>query len=325
MMPGYQVFRKDRERGKGGCVLLNVKSNLKCKPLELPETIKFDCVGVEVVLSTEMSFILICLYRHPSAKKDFYDQLKTMLNLIGPNKELIILGDFNVNWDDKQGRKNLKLTTENYNLKQLIEQPTRLTNKSQTRIDLLFTNKADRIVKTYNFLTGISDHNSIFFSRKLNNSRFARPSKAHPFPSINVIPRNQLQNLSEGIKNIDWEETFSSNNIETSCDSFLDKIKNVMSPLTRRGRRRAKTRNALPWLDQNCRDLMKFRDSLLKQHLKSGLLTDRLKFTHMRNKVIQTLRKAKANFFISVIEDAKGNGSKVWQTLNKLLGKDTKQ
>ena len=324
MLPGYQVFRKDREIGKGGGVLLYVKSKLKCKLLELPEAVKFDCVGIEVLLSTEMSFVFMCLYRHPSASLEFYDQLKIMLNSVGPNKELIILGDFNVNWDNKQGRKNLKLNTEYYNLKQLIEQPTRLTNKSQTRIDLLFTNKPDRITKTYNFLTGISDHNCIFMSRKLNKSRFARPPKAQPSCSINVIPRNQLQNLSEGIKNIDWEEILTSDNIETSCDSFLNKIKNVMSPLSRRGKSRARTRNSPPWLDQNCRDLLKSRDSLLKKYLKSGLSTDRHNFTHIRNKVVQSLRRAKANFFISVIEGAKGNGKKVWQTLNKLLGKESK-
>lgn len=64
---------------------------------------------------------------------------------------------------------------------------------------------------------------------------------------------------------------------------------------------------------------MSARDLLLKQFLKSGLTTDRQKFTHLRNKVTQTLRLAKANFFINLIQNSKGNGKLVWQNLNKLL------
>lgn len=90
---------------------------------------KFECVGVEITLSNERSFVLTCLYRHPFAKMEFYDQLKPMLNSLGPNKQIIILGDFNVNWDENKAEKNLERTTENYKLQQLIEQSTRLTNK----------------------------------------------------------------------------------------------------------------------------------------------------------------------------------------------------
>lgn len=50
---------------------------------------------------------------------------------------------------------------------------------------------------------------------------------------------------------------------------------------------------------------------------------DRLRLTHMHNKVTQSLRKANAKFSVSITEGAKGNG-KVWQTLNESLGKDNK-
>lgn len=71
--------------------------------------------------------------------------------------------------------------------------------------------------------------------------------------------------------------------------------------------------------------MMKKRDSLLKQSLRSGLLVDRQKFTHARNKVTQLLRRTKANFFMNAIEGAKGNGRKDWQLLNKLLDKENKE
>jgi len=77
------------------------------------------------------------------------------------------MGDFNVNWSDKCGRKKLKNITDYFNLTQLIEQPTRITNRSETKIDLLFTNRPERISKTLNLMTGMSDHNIILCARKL--------------------------------------------------------------------------------------------------------------------------------------------------------------
>lgn len=107
-MPGYHVDRKDWKIGKGGGVLLYVKNTLTSKQLEGPENIKFDSVGVEINFSNEMSFILNCMYRHPTTKVVFFDQLKSLLNSSDSNKETIILSDLNANWDDKKGRKNLK-------------------------------------------------------------------------------------------------------------------------------------------------------------------------------------------------------------------------
>jgi len=77
------------------------------------------------------------------------------------------MADFNVNWSDKCGRKKLKNTTDYFNLTQLIEQPTRINNRSETKIDLLFTNRPERISKTLNLMTGMSDHNIILCARKL--------------------------------------------------------------------------------------------------------------------------------------------------------------
>lgn len=50
---------------------------------------------------------------------------------------------------------------------------------------------------------------------------------------------------------------------------------------------------------------MKERDSALKRSLKTKLYSDRHRFTSLRNQVIKVIRKAKANFFITVINEGK--------------------
>lgn len=118
-----------------------VKDTLKCNEIVWSDDIYLECVGVEITLSKEMTFVVICMYRKPSAKIDFYSDLKTLINLTNLKKELILMGDFNINWDNKKDRKNLKHITDYFNLEQLIKTPTRITNRSKTTIDLIFTNK----------------------------------------------------------------------------------------------------------------------------------------------------------------------------------------
>lgn len=50
----YRVFRKDRDRGKGGGVLLYVKNPLNCCQIELPREIDIECVVVNISLSAKM-------------------------------------------------------------------------------------------------------------------------------------------------------------------------------------------------------------------------------------------------------------------------------
>ena len=325
-MPDYQVFRKDRVKDRWGGVLLYVKSTLKCTLL--PVRTELECLCVDISLSTEMSFVLVYLYRPPDAKVIFYDQLEALLKDVSAlNKEVILYGDVNINWDIKSIRKNLKKTTDHFSLSQLIEKPTRITSKSQTRIDLLFTNKPERITKTYNLLTGIADHNAIFFTRKLSKMRFSTSlsNSAKPNPSQVFIPKNQQPGLAIALSQFNWAQVLACEETDACCDLFNKTVKEIVTPFTSRGRQKTKKNHTLPWLEEESIKLMKARDLLLKQSLKSGLTTDRQRYTSMRNKVTQTLRMAKSRFFLKLFENAQGNGKQIWNNLNKLTGRDIKQ
>ena len=122
-----------------------VKSKFKCSEMKIPSDITLECIGVDIHLSREMSLTAICVYRKPTAGPEFYDQLKALLATCNHKREILLFGDFNINWENKQDRKKLKLITEYFNLTQLIKQPTRITCRTQSTIDLLFSNKPERI------------------------------------------------------------------------------------------------------------------------------------------------------------------------------------
>ena len=100
-------------------------------------------------------------------------------------------------------------------------------------IYFLFTNKADRIVKTYNLLTGLSDHNLVLCTRKLTQERFMATAKTPAFGS-RFIPTNLQQRFMDAVKMIDWGHTLSSENIGENSNLFISQINNTMSSFSRR-------------------------------------------------------------------------------------------
>jgi len=111
-----------------------------------------------------------------------------------------------------------------------------------------------------------------------------------------------------------WAKWLTCMSPESGGDLFNRSVKEIMAPFINRGRNK-----------EECRVLTSAWAMLLKQSLKTGLGTDRLRFTMSRNKVTQTLRKAKANFFLEIIANAQANGKTIWQNVNKLVGHKCKQ
>lgn len=119
-----------------------------------------------------LSFVLVVIYRPPSADNSFYENFERLLKESNLDKEIIIMGDFNINWEDKPSRKKLKQITDRFDLTQVVRGPTRITNSSKTQIDLIFTYRPERIVKSFNMLTGLSNHNLTLVTRKLTKKSF---------------------------------------------------------------------------------------------------------------------------------------------------------
>ena len=64
---------------------------------------------------------------------------------------------------------------------------------------------------------------------------------------------------------------------------------------------------------------------MLKTAIKTKLSHDRQHFSSLRNNVVKKLRKAKADFFLTMIEKARGNSKIIWNQLKKSTGHQNKE
>ncbi len=157
-LPGYNIFRADRD-GRGGGVAVYVKSDISVTVLDSITKPKFfEFISLRLHLRPT-SIIVIGIYRPPSANRDSVKALGELLARY-QNDELIITGDFNLNWLNSNSD-YLKEIFGNLNLTQLITDPTRpdlKDHRNSTLIDLIFCNKADKIIASGVFDLGLSDH-----------------------------------------------------------------------------------------------------------------------------------------------------------------------
>ena len=85
------------------------------------------------------------------------------------NVEYFLLGDLNVDFTPTAKSSCKSTLTELfdiYGLYQLIEEPTRITEKSSTMIDLCLTNTLSTVVDSEVIHLSISDHSIVYIIRK---------------------------------------------------------------------------------------------------------------------------------------------------------------
>ena len=76
-----------------------MRKTIKCERMFYKPAISLEYVALKVVLSPQMSFIIIGFYRPPTANDTFYEELTDILKECDHNNEIILMGDFNLNWE----------------------------------------------------------------------------------------------------------------------------------------------------------------------------------------------------------------------------------
>ena len=151
-----------------GGSLLYISKNLHYKPrpdLLIYKPKLLESIFIEIINPNSANTVIGCIYRHPSmVLKEFNDDyLDPLLSQLDKerNKKFYLLGDFNVDLlkieTHEQSSKSLQIMESN-NIAPLIMIPTRITARSKSRIDNIFTNQVNSKSISGNLTCTVSDH-----------------------------------------------------------------------------------------------------------------------------------------------------------------------
>lgn len=140
------MFRKDRNRFGGG-LLVNIRIGLITQRINHLEGNYIESIAL-LVQSKKSSkrTLLLCTYKLSNIIEHLWElEVNSMLlNASQRSENLVILGDLNCDMlrpdkGSKEGRALMHLIIQ-YNLTNLVREPTRVTATSSTLIDVILTN-----------------------------------------------------------------------------------------------------------------------------------------------------------------------------------------
>ena len=230
------------------------------------------------------------------------------------NKELILLGDLNVNYSSKQDHKEIKDIFTLNGMSQVIND-TRfdIHHNTSTLIDVIFEKNDFAVTRTSGIPMSIGDHDMVGCIYKLNNARFSQKN-IHCRDYRNYDPllmnrdiRQSRLNEVDKIKNI--------NDAWNHIKNILLEVFQKHAPIINK-RVRGKP---CPWLTNDLKSKMNTRDQLLRKIRKIKLQFDINAYKAKRNEVNIALRKVKSKYFKNLLSENTNSPKKFWQTLKLIF------
>ena len=265
------------------------------------------------------------MYRPPNSTVELFSAYEKLIEkLDSENKEIILIGDFNCDWTGvksgtmKPQTNKLHEITEAFQFEQMIEQPTRITDHSETIIDLVFTNKPELVTNFGVIHIGISDHSLIFLQRKISVPRSEpklinkRNFKHYNVDAFRFDLAACLANLTLTIQDpndmwSEWKDRFLAV-ADMHAPQETKKVRSVNSP----------------WITKNIRQKMRHRDFLKKKAIQTKSKHYHQAYKKERNELNKLIKKTKVEYFTNQINSCEKNPKEMWKTINKLTNKTSK-
>ena len=147
---GYELIRRDRLSDADGGICFYIKSTLNFSVRTDLNFDELENLCIEIRKPNSKPFIVVNWYRPPNSPMGLFSHLENLIARLDlTNLEFFLLGDMNVDMASTNNDNNVRLLgniADIYGLRQLISEPTRITDKSATVIDLIFTNCPERVV-----------------------------------------------------------------------------------------------------------------------------------------------------------------------------------
>ena len=140
-------FRKNRQTNNYGGVIVYVRDNIPCKGRPDLEVQGLESLWLELRLKSKV-VQFGTFYRPPNSSNEILDKIEESIDLALDNDvaDVIVTGDFFLNFIDNANRAKIMSVFDQHSLYQLINEPTHYTETSSTLIDLLFTRNPENII-----------------------------------------------------------------------------------------------------------------------------------------------------------------------------------
>ena len=264
-------------------------------------------IFIDILLPKTKPFTVGIFYRPPNKTKFIENITDDFSKLNTENNDIFILGDMNINLYynrkyilDKNNNeiticplfKKYKEFISNFGLKQLIQNPTRITCSTSSLLDHILTNAKEKISQSGVLDIGLSDHQLIFCTRKIIKSK-ANMTKYINFRSMKKYTEDIFK---ENLKNVNFPNYEDFQDTNSAYSDFVGKLTGIINRIAPMKQCKVKN-NSQEWYDGEIAEKIGIRDKLFKKFKKSKLHIDKDLFRKARNDVENTIKRRKKYIF----------------------------
>ena len=279
-------------------------------------TSNFETVTIIVKKPNNRFMTVMCVYKPPTGStQKLLEFLYTVTNdpIVTPT-ELWIVGDFNINFTVRNNPDVIRINRflKETNLRQLISDSTRLTNRGGSCIDWIITSSSF-LSKSGVLNDLLSDHFPVYAVRKKGRECVKKVRR-----KVRIYKHFDADVYGLLIDKIDWEKYYSVEDPDIIWDMIyvrIVEILEVMCPYKNIFIREVKT----PWFTHEIYECIRKRSHYV--HLfRSTQNGDILAISkYFRNRCNKLVREAKREFIKGSLDAYKHNPTKFWRELNKIL------
>jgi hypothetical protein len=198
-----------------------------------------------------------------------------------------------------------------------ITKPTRITSKSATLIDNIFTNSHTE-QKAGILVIDVSDHLPIFPSTNLSTYQ----ENVEIDVEIRDMSKENMRLFKSRLSCVNWNAVCVSDDIDVSYKSFINKFNLLYDecfPKKKKKRSSVKNKPKSPWITAALMKCIRRKHLLYKKSLNKPTDNNVQKYKMYRNKLNISLRLAKQNYFSTLLDKEKHNMRNTWKILNSIL------
>ncbi|KAK3919289.1 putative RNA-directed DNA polymerase from transposon BS [Frankliniella fusca] len=307
----------------GGAAIL-VKNGIKFKEIDLSD-ITSDSVFEGAAILTNDSAIL-SVYRAPedNCVIQFFEKLESAMEILCKMRKIVIIcGDLNIDLHMKDHKKIcIKKRLENFmdlhGMHSISNQPTRVTEFSQTAIDHIITNMPKNLyVSKCNLEVGLSDHRMQLITPTQKPTEVSGPK----YNFKRIFTERKEMAFIEDLKGVDWSEIYEENIVDKKFNTFHDKFMELYDKHFPLRKCKERTSTNKDWVTTGIKITSRNYRKLCSQAKWNP--TDNVK-SHLKiyKRIYKRVLKcAKKLSIIEEVKTSKNMSKTVWSIINKSMGK----
>ena len=170
-LPGYTLIRRDRNKFGGGvCVYLRHSINFS-RMLDFEDE-NLEMIVLEIQKPNSSPFLFASWYRPPKLPLEYFKSFESFLAKADSKyKEVYLNCNFLCDPLEAHTKHVFIDVLINFQFMQVLHEPSRVTPKTKTLIDLVITNSVESLSHSGVYPLSISDHNLIYAVRKIGIPR----------------------------------------------------------------------------------------------------------------------------------------------------------